>query len=81
LKLGLKYYDKHEPNHIARHLILFALFYSQLGQTLMAEGLYRKGLSLLQNNYDYNVVFGMNMYGRLLLRQDKRVKEANGKLL
>jgi hypothetical protein len=23
----------------------------------------------------------MNMYGRLLLRQDKRVKEANGKLL
>jgi hypothetical protein len=47
----------------------------------MAEGLYRKGLSLLQNNYDYNVVFGMNMYGRLLLRQDKRVKEANGKLL
>ena len=81
MKLGLKYYDKHEPNNIARHLILFALFYSQLGQTLMAVGLYRKGLSLLQNNYDYNVVFGMNMYGRLLLRQEKREKEANGKLL
>jgi hypothetical protein len=81
LKLGLKYYDKHEPNNIARHLILFALFYSQLGQTLLAEGLYRKGLSLLQNKYDYNVVFGMNMYGRLLLRQEKREKEANGKLL
>jgi hypothetical protein len=28
---------------------MFALFYSQLGQTLIAEGLYRKSLEMLQN--------------------------------
>jgi hypothetical protein len=26
---------------------------------------------------NYNLVFAMNMYGRLLLRQDKREKEGN----
>lgn len=30
---------------------------------------------------NYNLVFAMNMYGRLLLRQDKRQDEANSKIL
>ncbi len=74
---------------MARHLVLFALFYSELGQTLIAEGLYRKSIELLKNVYtltqsdniignQYNYVFALNMYGRLLLRQDKRVKEGEG---
>ena len=32
------------------------------------------------NNMNYNLAFAMNMYGRLLLRQDKRENEANGKI-
>lgn len=48
LKLGIKHYENYEKENIARHLIVFALFYSQLGQTLLAEGLYRRALDLLK---------------------------------
>jgi len=49
LKLGIKYYEKYEPENVARHLIIFALLYSQMEQTLIAEGLYRKSLEILKN--------------------------------
>jgi hypothetical protein len=84
LKTGLKHYEKYEKENIARHLIIFSLFYSQLGQTMYAEGLYRKSIEMLKNNLlnnmNYNLVFAMNMYGRLLLRQPNREKEANGNI-
>jgi len=83
LKTGLKHYEKYGKENIARHLIIFSLFYSQLGQTMLAEGLYRKSIEMLKtnllNNMNYNLVFAMNMYGRLLMRQPKREKEASGK--
>lgn len=83
LKTGLKHYEKYEKENIARHLIIFSLFYSQLGQTMYAEGLYRKSIEMLKNNMlnnmNYNLVFAMNMYGRLILRQPSREKEAKGK--
>jgi len=82
LKTGLKHYEKYEKENIARHLIIFSLFYSQLGQTMYAEGLYRNAIEMLKSNVtkniNYNLVFAMNMYGRLLLRQPNREKEANG---
>ena len=49
LKAGIKHYENFEKENIARHLIVFALFYSQLGQSLYAEGLYRKAIELLKN--------------------------------
>jgi hypothetical protein len=49
LKAGIKHYENYEKENIARHLIIFALFYSQLGQTMFAEGLYRKSIELLKN--------------------------------
>lgn len=49
LKLGVKHYENYEKENIARHLIIFALFYSQLGQTMLAEGLYRKSIEILKN--------------------------------
>jgi hypothetical protein len=48
LKTGIKHYENYEKENIARHLIIFALFYSQLGQTMYAEGLYRKAIELLK---------------------------------
>ena len=49
LKLGIKHYEKCDMGNISRHLIIFALLYSQLGQTLIAEGLYRKAIDILKN--------------------------------
>ena len=48
LKLGLAHSDKWKSPHLPRHLAIFALFYSQLGQTLYAEGLYRKAIDMYQ---------------------------------
>jgi Tfp pilus assembly protein PilF len=49
LKAGIKHYENYEKENIARHLIIFALFYSQLGQSMYAEGLYRKAIEILKN--------------------------------
>lgn len=49
LKAGIKHYENYEKENIARHLIIFALFYSQLGQSMYAEGLYRKAIEILRN--------------------------------
>jgi hypothetical protein len=55
LKAGIKHYENFAKEDIARHLIIFALFYSQLGQTMYAEGLYRKSIEILKNvNVVYN---------------------------
>lgn len=40
-RLGLKYYERVEPDKIDRHLIMLALFYASRDKKMMAEGLYR----------------------------------------
>ena len=76
MKAGLQ--NKNNKN-LPRHLIICALIYSQLGQTMMAEGMYRSALGLLNNSLDnesqVNLPFCLNMYGRLLLRDVKRQDE------
>ena len=57
LKSGIKHYENYEKENIARHLIVFALFYSQLGQTMYAEGLYRKAIELLKNVLFFNIEY------------------------
>ena len=80
-KLGLKYYERVEPELMQRHLIMLALFYATRDKKMMAEGLYREVLDKM--NYDkssasisYNLVMALNFYGRMLLANPKREKEA-----
>jgi hypothetical protein len=71
-RLGLKYYERVEPEAIERHLIMLALFYASRDKRMMAEGLYREVLEKL--NYEktnvktsYNLVMALNFYGRMLM--------------
>lgn len=80
-RLGLKYYERVEPESIERHLIMLALFYASRDKRMMAEGLYRQVLEKL--NYEkhnsvtsYNLVMALNFYGRMLLSIDRRQAEA-----
>jgi hypothetical protein len=81
-RLGLKYYERVEPELIDRHLIMLALFYATRDKKMMAEGLYRQVLDKLE--YDksskamcYNLVMALNFYGRMLLGHNiKRKDEA-----
>lgn len=65
--------------NISRHLIITSLVYSQLGQTMIAEGMYRQCLNIIKDNpsleNNCNLSFCLNMYGRLLLRDLKRKEE------
>lgn len=76
MKLGLQ---NQKSEMIPRHLVLCALIYSQLGQTVIAEGLYRKSLDMLKDQANseskINLSFCLNMYGRLLIRNPYRKEE------
>lgn len=85
IKAGLQ--NKNNPN-ICRQLIISGLVYSQLRQTMIAEGMYRQCIDIL-NKSDINAMNSdnlymenkinlslcLNMYGRLLLRTEKRQEE------
>lgn len=43
---------------------------------LTAEGLYREALEKLKNVDSYTKVMGLNFYGRMLLKMQKRENEA-----
>lgn len=53
MKIGLK--DRENPN-LARHLVICALIYSQLGQTLIAEGMYRQSLEYLNKVFYFDLL-------------------------
>ena len=60
---------------------MLALFYATRDKKMMAEGLYRQVLDKL--NYDrensvlsYNLVMALNFYGRMLMANPKRQREA-----
>jgi hypothetical protein len=69
LKAGIKHYEKYEKENIARHLIVFALFYSQLGQTMIAEGLYRRAIDLLKNVCQLYYILTILSYFRIYLEE------------
>ncbi len=76
MKAGLQ----NKINHnLPRHLIICSLIYSQLGQTMIAEGMYRSSIELLKSNHDkesqVNLSLCLNMYGRLIARDPKRKDE------
>lgn len=81
LKSGLVNNNKTAMNQLPRHLVIGGLVYSQLGQSLIAEGMYRQCIDLLKDievvENRSNLSFALNMYGKLLLRIDKRHDEAN----
>ena len=76
-RLGLKYYERVAPDAIERHLIMLALFYATRNKRMMAEGLYRQVLEILNHDKSnavrsYNLVMALNFYGRMLLGFEKR---------
>ena len=80
-RLGLKYYERVRPEEIDRHLIMLALFYATRDKKMMAEGLYRQVLDKLehekkQSALSYNLVMALNFYGRMLMANPKRQREA-----
>lgn len=76
MKAGLQ--NKQNPN-LGRHLVLCSLIYSQLGQSMIAEGLYRRALDIFHGLHQVNDLVNMSfcqyMYGRLLVLNDKRKEE------
>ena len=71
------------PETIERHLIMLALFYATRDKRMMAEGLYRQVLDTLEYDkktakLNYNLVMALNFYGRMLMANPKRQKEAQG---
>jgi hypothetical protein len=79
-RLGLKYYERVEPDLIDRHLIMLGLFYATRDKKMMAEGIYRQVLDRLE--YDksskamcYNLVMALNFYGRMLLGHNVKRKD------
>lgn len=81
-RLGLKYFERVQPDQIDRHLTMLALFYASRDKKMMAEGLYRQVLDKLEYEKDtaalnYNLVMALNFYGRMLLSNPNRAKEAN----
>jgi hypothetical protein len=65
------------PQEIDRHLILLGLFYASNGKNMMAEGLYGQALEKLRTaGPSYTKVMGMNLYGRVLMKNRMREKEA-----
>lgn len=75
-RLGLKYFEKNDPEHIDRHLILLGLFYASNGKNMTAEGLYGQALEKMKDQTTYTKVMGMNLYGRLLMKNRMREQEA-----
>lgn len=80
-RIGLKYYERVKPEEIDRHLIMLALFYATREKRMMAEGLYRQVLDKLDydkksSTMSYNLVMALNFYGRMLMHNPKRHKEA-----
>lgn len=61
-----------------RHLILLGLFYAANGENKTAEGLYRDAIAKMdkESSFNYSMVMAKSMYGRLLMRDPKREKEA-----
>jgi hypothetical protein len=51
-----------------------------MGQTLIAEGLYRKAIDILKSSQNYNLALALNMYGRLISSDKKRLNEAENLL-
>jgi hypothetical protein len=47
--MGLKYFEKVDPDHIDRHLILLGLFYASNGKNMTAEGLYGQALEKMKD--------------------------------
>jgi hypothetical protein len=70
--MGLKYFEKLDPEHIDRHLILLGLFYASNGKNMMAEGLYGQALEKMKDQVSYTRVMGMNLYGRLIMKNKLR---------
>lgn len=58
-------------------MILLGLFYASNGKNMMAEGLYSQALEKLDNQPpSYTKVMGMNLYGRLIMKNRMREQEA-----
>ena len=75
--MGLKYFEQVDPQHIDRHLILLGLFYASNGKNMMAEGLYGQALEKMEDQQpSYTKVMGMNLYGRLIMKNRMREQEA-----
>ena len=74
--MGLKYFEKVDPDHIDRHLILLGLFYASNGKNMTAEGLYGQALEKMKDQVSYTKVMGMNLYGRLIMKNRMREQEA-----
>lgn len=70
-KIGLSLYKNHAPNDISRHALLLATFYSANGDLNTAHMLFRNTLATLPSDNSYLKIFGLNMYGRLLLKSSK----------
>jgi hypothetical protein len=74
------------PDQIDRHLIMLGLFYASREKRMMAEGLYRQVLDKLEydkstQSVSYNLVMALNFYGRMLMFNPKREKEAKDYIL
>ena len=82
-KCGLKYYERCDPEHINRHLVMLGLYYATREKRMMAEGIYRQvldkcdfGKSTQRNSYTLSMA--LNFYGRMLLDSNiKRKSEAD----
>ena len=60
---------------------MLALFYATRDKKMMAEGLYRQVLDKLNHDKEsaalsYNLVMALNFYGRMLMANPKRHREA-----
>mmetsp|Transcript_5565 Transcript_5565/g.9547 ORF Transcript_5565/g.9547 Transcript_5565/m.9547 type:complete len:82 (+) Transcript_5565:1298-1543(+) len=75
--MGLKYFEKSNPQQIERQLILLGLYNSSLGKSRDAEVLYRQAIEKMERekNFCYTLMMAKNLYGRLLLRDPKRKQE------
>ena len=80
LKCGLLAIDAKNSSLMIRHLIISAGIYSHLGQTLIAEGMYRQALETLKTDKTienrYNLSLALFLYGKLLSRNKQRIDEA-----
>lgn len=75
-KIGLKHFENIEKENMNRHLILFGLFMASNNRPMVAEGLYRQAIDKIGDEKSYSLVMALNFYGRMILKNPKREKEA-----
>eukprot|EP00347_Sterkiella_histriomuscorum_P014449 403360823 len=79
-RLGMKYFETIDPQHMDRHLILLGLFYASNGKLVTAQDIYSQALDKMRDDVSYTKVMGMNLYGRMLMK-NKETQEEAGKYL